>query len=67
VWFGESMGALIGIPTPYQIDVADGGKPPCDALVLSSPVVKFREDFPQWKKDLVKQAAVVRTNRTAFA
>lgn len=58
VWFGESMGALIASHT-YQIDVADGGKPPCDALVLSSPVVKFREDFPQWKKDLVKQAAVV--------
>lgn len=58
VWFGESMGALIASHT-YKLDVADGGKPPCDALVLSSPVVKFRDDFPQWKKDLVRQMANV--------
>jgi esterase/lipase len=27
--------------------------------VLSSPVVKFRDDFPKWKKDLVRGAAEV--------
>ena len=58
VWFGESMGALIASHT-FSQDIADGGKPPCDALVLSSPVVKFRDDFPQWKKDLVQQVANV--------
>jgi alpha-beta hydrolase superfamily lysophospholipase len=56
VWFGESMGALI-VSHAYERTVAAGGPPPCDALVLSSPVVKFREDFPQWKKDLVRGAA----------
>ncbi len=58
VWFGESMGALI-VSHTYQQAVTAGQKPPCDALVLSSPVVKFREDFPQWKKDLVRQVSHV--------
>ncbi|WP_035608657.1 alpha/beta fold hydrolase [Haloferula sp. BvORR071] len=58
IWFGESMGALIASHT-FSKDVANGGKSPCDALVLSSPVVKFRDDFPQWKKDLVRQVAAV--------
>ncbi len=56
VWFGESMGALIAAHT-YRQDVAAGNPPPCDALVISSPVVKFRDDFPQWKKNLVRQIA----------
>lgn len=58
VWFGESMGALI-VSHAYQETVAAGGKSPCDALILSSPVVKFREDFPRWKKDLVRGVSQV--------
>jgi alpha-beta hydrolase superfamily lysophospholipase len=58
VWFGESMGALI-VSHAYEQAVAAGQPPPCDAIVLSSPVVKFREDFPKWKKDLVHGAAEV--------
>ncbi len=56
VWFGESMGALI-VSHAYLNTVAAGQPPPCDAVILSSPVVKFREDFPKWKKDLVHGAA----------
>lgn len=58
VWFGESMGALI-VSTAYQQAAAAGEKPPCDALVLSSPVVKIRGDFPAWKKELVRQASQI--------
>jgi acylglycerol lipase len=58
VWFGESMGALI-VSTAYRQAVAAGGDPPCDALVLSSPVVKIRDDFPAWKKELVRQVSHV--------
>jgi alpha-beta hydrolase superfamily lysophospholipase len=58
VWFGESMGALI-VSHAYENAVAAGQPPPCDAIILSSPVVKFREDFPQWKKDLVRGVAEV--------
>lgn len=58
VWFGESMGGLI-VSHAYEQAVTAGQKPPCDGIVLSSPVVKFREDFPQWKKDLVRGAAEV--------
>jgi len=66
VWFGESMGALIASHT-YRLASVAGEPAPCDALVLSSPVVKFREDFPQWKKDLVRQvASVVPTARLSL-
>ncbi len=58
VWFGESMGALI-ISTAYRQAAAAGEEPPCDALVLSSPVVKIRGDFPAWKKELVNQVSHV--------
>jgi alpha-beta hydrolase superfamily lysophospholipase len=56
VWFGESMGGLIASHT-YRQAVAAGRRPPCDALVLSSPVVKIRDDFPGWKKNLVRQVS----------
>ncbi|MCW1887078.1 lysophospholipase [Luteolibacter flavescens] len=66
VWFGESMGALI-VSHAYEQAVAAGEKPPCDAIVLSSPVVKFREDFPKWKKDLVHGiAGVIPTARVSL-
>jgi acylglycerol lipase len=58
VWFGESMGALI-LSNTYRRDVLAGRQPPCDAIGLTSPVVKFRDDFPQWKKGLVRGAAKV--------
>lgn len=56
VWFGESMGGLI-ISHAYRQAVEKGEEPPCDALVLSSPVVKIRDDFPAWKKELVRQVS----------
>lgn len=56
VWFGESMGALIASHAYREAQKA-GKKPPCDALVLSSPVVKFRDDFPVWKKHLIRGVA----------
>lgn len=55
VWFGESMGALIAAHA-YQQRPA-GAAPPCDELVLSSPIVRFRDDFPAWKKMLVEVVA----------
>lgn len=56
VWFGESMGALIASRTVAE-SVRGGGRPACDALALSSPIVKFPDDFPTWKKDLVLTAS----------
>ncbi|MEP4078612.1 alpha/beta fold hydrolase [Haloferula sp.] len=53
VWFGESMGSLILSKTYYDI-VSKGGKAPCDAIGVTSPVVKIRDDFPKWKKELVR-------------
>lgn len=52
VWFGESMGALI-LSKTYKEDLLAGREPPCDAIGVTSPVVKFRDDFPTWKKDLI--------------
>lgn len=54
IWFGESMGALIAT---HAICAAPAGKPPCDGLVLSSPIVRFKDDVEPWKIELVKAAA----------
>lgn len=54
VWFGESMGALIAAHAWRE---APSGPPPCDGLVLSSPIVRFRDDIPAWTPALVQMAA----------
>lgn len=54
VWMGESMGGLIAAHTWSE---APASHPPCDALILSSPVVKIRSDVPVWKKEILKLAA----------
>lgn len=54
IWFGESMGALIAA---HALREAPQGKGPCDALILSSPIVRFRDDIPAWTPGLVQVAA----------
>jgi alpha-beta hydrolase superfamily lysophospholipase len=54
VWFGESMGALIAAHAWRE---APPGPSPCDGLVLSSPIVRFRDDIPAWTPGLVQIAA----------
>ena len=54
VWFGESMGALIAA---HAYRESAGDAPPCDGLVFSSPIVRFRDDIPAWTPGLVQVAA----------
>jgi alpha-beta hydrolase superfamily lysophospholipase len=54
VWFGESMGALIAAHAWRE---SPAGDPPCDGLILSSPIVRFRDDIPAWTPGLVQIAA----------
>lgn len=54
VWFGESMGALIA---SHALRESPAGDPPCDALVLSSPIVRFKDDVPAWQPALIQVAA----------
>ena len=54
VWFGESLGALIAA---YAWREAPANDPPCDGLILSSPIVRFRDDIPAWTPGLVQIAA----------
>jgi hypothetical protein len=54
VWFGESMGALIAAHAWRQ---APPNQAPCDGLILSSPIVRFRDDIPAWTPGLVQIAA----------
>lgn len=54
IWYGESMGALIAT---HAYCSAPAGDPPCDALVLSSPIVRFKDDIEPWKVSLVQTAA----------
>lgn len=54
IWYGESMGALIAT---HALASAPKGHPPCDGLVLSSPIVRFKDDIEPWKPALVQAAA----------
>lgn len=54
VWYGESMGAMIASHALRESPVSD---PPCDALVLSSPIVRFKDDLPAWQPALIQVAA----------
>lgn len=54
IWYGESMGALIAT---HAVTSAPAGTPPCDALVLSSPIVRFKDEIEPWKIALVQTAA----------
>lgn len=54
IWYGESMGALIAT---HALDAAPDGSPPCDALAISSPIVRFNEDVEPWKVALIQVAA----------
>lgn len=54
VWFGESMGAMIAAHAWRE---APSNDPPCDGLVLSSPIVRFRDDIPAWTPGLLQVAA----------
>lgn len=54
VWYGESIGAQIAAHAWHE---APPGDPPCDGLVLSSPIVRFRDDIPAWTPALIQIAA----------
>ncbi len=54
VWFGESMGALIAA---HALREAPANDLPCAGLILSSPIVRFRDDIPAWTPGLVQIAA----------
>ena len=54
VWFGESMGAMIAAHALRESPVGD---PPCDALALTSPIVRFKDDVPAWQPGLIQLAA----------
>jgi len=54
IWYGESMGALIAT---HALNSAPADTPPCDALVLSSPIVRFKDDIELWKIALIQVAA----------
>ena len=54
IWYGESMGSLIAT---HALCSAPKGNPPCDGLILSSPIVRFKDEFEPWKVALVRVAA----------
>jgi len=54
VWCGESMGSLIVLHTYAH---ALGHPALCDAMILASPIVNIRSDFPEWKETLAHTLA----------
>ncbi|MGC6581490.1 MAG: alpha/beta fold hydrolase [Akkermansiaceae bacterium] len=49
VWCGESMGSLIVLHAYARQAAEIKAKPPCDAIILSSPITEIKGDFPRWK------------------
>lgn len=56
VWQGESMGALILAHT-YRNEMQQSRTPPCDAIIMTSPVVSTRHGLPPWKKESLRLMA----------
>ena len=56
VWCGESMGSLIVL---QAYAATDDPKNRCDALILSSPIVDIRGDFPAWKEKAAHVLAAI--------
>ena len=56
IWCGESMGSLIALHAYANFPDPN---PPCDALILASPIVGIRGDFPKWKENAAKFAAAL--------
>ena len=55
VWCGESMGALIALHAAATC--SSKKQSPCDALILSSPITRIHDDFPQWKRTVLRWGA----------
>ena len=56
VWCGESMGSLIVLHTYAH---AVRRQDLCDAMILASPIVNIRGDFPKWKENLAHTLATL--------
>ena len=57
VWCGESMGSLIAL---HAVATCSSSRnPPCDALILSSPIAHVHDDFPQWKRTALRWGAIL--------
>lgn len=56
IWCGESMGSLIAL---HGYAHYPGATPPCDALILASPIVGIKGEFPKWKENAAKFAAAI--------
>lgn len=54
IWCGESMGSLIALHA-----TATTSPPPCDGMILASPVVRISGDIPGWRLAILRLAAVL--------
>jgi len=55
-WCGESMGSLIAL---HAYAATDDPRNRCHALILSSPIVAIRDDFPAWKEKIAHLLAKI--------
>lgn len=56
VWCGESMGSLIAL---HAASTVSERSPPCDVLILSSPIARIRSDLPLWRRTALRWAALL--------
>ena len=56
IWCGESMSTLIAL---HGVAASPTAHPPCDALILSSPIVRIHDDLPQWKRTALRWGSTI--------
>ncbi len=56
IWYGESLGSLIVI---NAVAALPDGSPLVSGIVLSSPVIGFRQELPAWKYCLIRTLVAI--------
>ena len=56
IWYGESLGSLIVINAAAALP---DGSPLVSGIVLSSPVIGFRQELPAWKYCLIRTLVAI--------
>ena len=61
IWYGESLGALIVINAAAALSE---GSSLVSGIILSSPVIAFRQELPAWKYCLIRTLAAIHPGKS---
>ncbi len=59
IWMGESMGSMLTLNAYAYWLEQDKGKPPCDRLILSAPVIDIKSHIRPWQSTVLSLVSVI--------